>query len=540
MASSSRKEVAWLIGATLAMLAPFLGKPLHLDDPLFYWAAKHIAAAPLDPYGFDVNWYLTSMPMAEVTKNPPGASYLMAAAGLLFGWSPVALHLVFLVPAVSVVVGTWALARRFSSRPLMAGLLVLASPGFVTSATTLMSDVPMLALSIGALVLWVDGLERDRTSLLLAAVALATACVLTKYPGAYVVALFALYGSMRRGLGRWIAPLLVVPVAVLAYEAWSAGHYGAGHLSEAVSYAREEGSGASLRNGLVALAFLGGTTLFVAPMAFAVAQRRFGIGAALGGLAAAAALIVSGGSWWESGRLATDLAVIAIHFGVFVAAGAVTVGLGGIDVWRRRDASSALLLVWVVGMLVFAAFVNWMSNVRSVLPAVPAAAILVARAAEDRLGTAPLSLLARLGIGLCIALGLWVAWGDYELARAQVRAADVVRSRGHQGPVWFMGHWGFQLAMESIGARPVDANVTVFHAGDWIVVPGNNTNIVPLAGDMPVRRESFEIPLRGGGTTIASRRGAGFYSSVWGPLPYRIERPLPERFQIVEVVEPSN
>jgi len=531
-----------LIGATLAMLAPFLGKPPNVDDALFYWAAKHIAVAPLDPFGFDVNWYLTSMPMAEVTKNPPGASYLMAAAGLLLGWSPVALHLVFLVPAVGVVVGTWALARRLSSRPLLAGVLVLASPGFVTSATTLMSDVPMLALSIGALVLWIDGIEQSRTSLLLAAVSLATACVLTKYLGAYVVGLFVIYGVMRRGVGWWALSLLVLPLAVLAYEAWSASHYGAGFLGQPVSYATTEDTAASLENRLVALAYLGGATLFVAPLVFSVSHPALGIGGAAAGLAAAAALLASGGSWWENGRHATDLTTIAVYFGVFVASGVVAVALAGIDVWRRRDTSAVLLLAWIVGVIVFAAFLNWTSNVRSVLPAVPAVAILLGRAANDRLATAPLPLSARLGTALCIAFGLWVAWGDYELARAQVRAADVVRSRasGRQGVVWFLGHWGFQVAMESFGARPVDANSTVFHAGDWILVPANNTNVVPLPAEMPVRRDSFDVALRGGGTTISSRRGAGFYSSVWGPLPYRIEPPSPERFTIVEVAQPTN
>jgi hypothetical protein len=542
MTSSSKKEVAWLVGATLVVLAPFVGKPLNVDDALFYWAAKRIAVAPLDPYGFDVNWYVTSMPMSEVTKNPPGASYLLALAGLLFGWSPTGLHLVFLVPALGVVVGTWALARRLSSRPLLAGLLVLAAPGFVTSATSVMSDVPALALAIAALVLWVDGIERDRPGLLLAAVALATTGVLTKYLGAYVVALFAIHGVMRRGLGRWMVPLVVVPAAILAYEAWSAGRYGAGFLGQAVSYAREEGTGARLTNAVAVLAFFGGATAFTLPVALVLSPRSLGVVAVLGGLAAGVALFVSPGSWWDSGRFATDVATIAVHFAVFVAAGIAAVGLAGIDAWRRRDANAAVLLAWVLGILVFAAFVNWTANVRSVLPAVPAAAILVARAADDRLGTAPLPLVPRVAIALCIALGFWVAWGDAELARAQVRAADVVRGRAtdRRGDLWFMGHWGFQVAMESLGARPVEANATIFHAGDWIVVPGNNTNVVPLPPEMPARRESFEVALRGGGTTIATRRGAGFYSSTWGPLPYRIEPPAPERFVIVEVADATN
>ena len=112
------------------MLAPFLGKPLNVDDALFYLDRGHIAVAPLDPYGFDVNWYLTTMPMAGVTKNPPGATYLLAAAGLLLGWSHVAVALVFSSRR-------WGRGGNVGARPtvLVAALpglasLVLASPGF--------------------------------------------------------------------------------------------------------------------------------------------------------------------------------------------------------------------------------------------------------------------------------------------------------------------------------------------------------------------------------------------------------------------------
>lgn len=526
--------------ATCAMLAPFLGKPLHLDDPLFYWAARQIAAHPLDPYGFDVNWYLTAMPMAEVSKNPPGASYFMAAAGLLLGWSPVALHAAFMLPAVAAVLGTWALARRLCDRPFLAGILVLASPGFVASATTLMSDVPMLALSVGAIVLWIEGIERDRMALLVAGTVLATIAILTKYPGAYAVGLFVVYALLRRDLGRWVAVLLIVPLVVLAYQWWSGSLYGQALLSEAVSYAGRQGRGASLRAGIIACSFLGGSGLVAAPLAMTVASRSLRTVAAVAGLASGAALFTSGVGWWERGRLVTDLGPIAAHFAVFVAAGIVIVGLAVTDAWRRRDAAATMLAAWILGIVVFAGFLNWMSNVRSVLPAVPAAAILLARAADRRLGWAVLPLGARAGVTLCVALGLWVAWGDYELARAQTRAVDVIRSRtgSRQAPVWFLGHWGFQFAMESAGAKPVDANTTVFHTGDCIVVPANNTNVVPLPAEMPVRRESFEVPLRGGGTTVSGQRGAGFYGSVLGPLPYRIDRPPPERFDIVEIMPP--
>src|SRR5438477_1101560 len=147
------RQAMLLATATALCLAPFLAKPLHLDDPLFYWVARQIAAHPGDPYGFDVNWYVISEPMSAVAENPPGASYYMALAGILFGWSPVMLHAAFLLPAIAVVLATWALARRVCGRPVLAALLVLIAPGLLVSATTLLAVVPMLAIRLLAYVL---------------------------------------------------------------------------------------------------------------------------------------------------------------------------------------------------------------------------------------------------------------------------------------------------------------------------------------------------------------------------------------------------
>src|SRR5580693_2603804 len=106
--------------AVLVFLGPFLNKPFNIDDPLFLWAARQIQAHPGNPYGYDVNWNGHVQPMWQVTKNPPLACYYLAGAAAVLHWSESALHLAFLLPAIAAILGTYRLATRFCSRPLLA------------------------------------------------------------------------------------------------------------------------------------------------------------------------------------------------------------------------------------------------------------------------------------------------------------------------------------------------------------------------------------------------------------------------------------
>ena len=80
LAANARSLLLLLLLST-ALLVPFLGKPLHLDDPMYVWTAERIAQHPGDFYGLDVNWCYTREPMARANDNPPLVSYALAAAG---------------------------------------------------------------------------------------------------------------------------------------------------------------------------------------------------------------------------------------------------------------------------------------------------------------------------------------------------------------------------------------------------------------------------------------------------------------------------
>jgi 4-amino-4-deoxy-L-arabinose transferase-like glycosyltransferase len=113
---------------TLLFLAPFAGKAMHIDDPMYLWAARQIQEEPFDFYGFDVNWYGTETPMVEATKNPPVVSYYLALSAALLGWSEWALHLAMLIPAMLAMVAIVFLARFLGAPPLGAALTALVMP----------------------------------------------------------------------------------------------------------------------------------------------------------------------------------------------------------------------------------------------------------------------------------------------------------------------------------------------------------------------------------------------------------------------------
>jgi 4-amino-4-deoxy-L-arabinose transferase-like glycosyltransferase len=517
----SRHAGFWVAGATVLVLLPFLGKPFHIDDPLFVWAAKQIAAHPLDPYGFRVNWSLAEQPMYDVTKNPPLACYLLAAGGSVLGWSEAALHAVMLLPAVLAATGTFALARRLTGRPSIAAACVLCAPVFVLAASSVMCDTLMLALWVWAVVIWHDGLERDDVRRLVAAMALASAAALTKYFGMAVVPLLAAYALARRApVARWAAPIAIPILALGVYHGWTRSLYGRGLLLDAAAYASDWKARHELPfwgRGLTGLVFAGGCALPALTLAPVVWSRR--------------ALAACAGAGLVVGAAVGSRASIGAQAGLFAIGGASLVALAAADLVERREAASWLLALWVGGVFVFAAFVNWTVNGRSILPVVPAAGILLARRLERRAAVSSSSVAVLLAISALLALAAGAA--DFRLASAQREAADVVAARTRGTPVWFEGHWGFQYYMEAMGARAIDVRAFTAARGDVVVLPLDNTRVAGLPRGAAGATDDFEVATFPWMSTMQRRTGAGFYASSFGPLPFAVGPVPSQRYSIV-------
>lgn len=547
---SSRSSYFLLAGITLLCLLPFSGRAFHVDDPLFVWSGQQIAKHPLDPYGFSLVWDNFSEPMSEITKNPPLACYYVALIGSVAGWSERALHLGFLLPALALVLGTYRLSTRFTRSPLIATAAALLTPGVLVSANSVMCDVMMMAFWIWAAVLWMEGFDDGKRSYLIAASVLLTCAALTKYFGICLLPLLLAYSIARKRRMGWWALYFLVPIVLLAlYQLWTMRLYGHAMFSDAFNFAHTEqavnGTASFLASAFVCASFVGGCTLsalFFSP--FLWSWRRLCIALSVGALCS---LLLAKG-WVGLGHY--DLVVRecfrsgwispGIQLAIAISAGTAvfSLGVGELRQWRNSD--SLFLGLWLIGTLIFAGFVNWSVNGRSVIPLIPATGIILAR----RMDNLPLDLTwayqrkVALALALSGVISLWVTKADSDWANSARQASEIIQKQIAKGTnaVWFTGHWGFQYYVQLWGARPMDFLRSDTSAGDVLIVPESNAVSYVLPSPQYVATSGLlRINLQQPLSTMRWREGAGFYSSFFGFLPFVFGRPATEEYYVLRL-----
>jgi 4-amino-4-deoxy-L-arabinose transferase-like glycosyltransferase len=544
---NKRQRVHYLLlaVAVLACLVPFSGKAFNVDDTLFIYVARQIIQHPLDPFGFKVNWFLDAVPIAHETKNPPLASYYIAAAAGFVGWSERALHFAFLLPALAVILGTYRLAQRLTNSPLLAAAATLLTPAFLVSANSVMCDTMMLALWLWAIIFWIEGLQPEKPHYLAISAILITLCALTKYFGMALIPLLAAYSLARqRPLGSWAWYLLLPILALTGYQRWTKAVYGLHMISEAAHMStgvRQTRQSSALAKALVDLSFIGGCTLPALTLAPMVWPRKkllaVCVASAIAGFLISRGRIGLGEMLWPF-DFYRHWFLVGVQLTLFIAAGFSVLMLAAADAWKRKDADSLLLMLWVGGTFIFTGFLNWAINARSVLPLIPAAGILLARRVDMRRATSLRWRPAMLAIPLAVAgaASIWLTWADTELANSARTAATLIEQKtwNHPGTIWFTGHWGFQYYMESFGARAVAVDDPPQRRGDFIAMASND-RLFEMRPEFVGSCDVIQIPMRLGITTIQRELGSGFYSSDLGPLPFAIGPVPPERYELIRL-----
>ena len=523
---------------TVGVLLPFANKAFHIDDTLFLAVARQIRAEPLFPYDFPYSWEYDAnrheMPMWEINQNPPLNSYFLAAITLVAGLSEIAHHAAYLVFSVGCALFMYRLATHFCGSPILATLAAVLSPAFLVSACSVMCDVPQLFFWLWAIDATVRAADRDSPRRLWIVGVAASLAAMTKYFGIALMPLLAVYWVARQRRLSW--PMLWLALPIVPLTVWGmmgVEQAGIFHPLRAASFAAQVKK--PLHDVISILPFLGGTAVW--PLLLIPAGKWLPRWARLLFLTLFVGMFAF--VWIEFTEYQRDIYV----YSAMTLGGAFMIALAAAS-WRARpDADTLLLALWLFGTIVFSAFVNWTVNTRVVLPAIFPAAVLTVRWIESLPNPRIPRDLFRLALAPTAIVALVVAKADYDFANApRTFVREQVAPLARPGaPLLFVGHWGLQHYLERLGAQYYDYVGNPPPVGTLLVHPVEETNpygtVELIRSLLPLTPISFGLYDNNVGIhTMQNTAHAGFYASVFGPLPYNLSRdPYTARFAVSRV-----
>ncbi len=479
-------------------------KPVHIDDTVVLHVAQNILHDPLRPFAGEFFWLEAPQPLAKVTTNPPLVSYWLALFIALGGYREWLLHLAF-APFVALLGwGMYRLTARWLGQAWAwwgVGWLML-SPA-VLPGMNLMRDVPALALFVGGLACWVEGLARGDRRYLLAGALLGGLGGLAKYTALFWIPLALVYTLQQRAWRQagWLL------IALLPITLWSALNLWAdGEVHLLYLWQERRGSAPWAAKLLPGVVGLGASSLLVWG---ALARWRNSLGEGWLWKTALIALGCVGLVYWHV-RLFEGRTVYGRTL-FWLVCGGVWLGVAGLRGIIGAGVPKFLLLWLLLGL----AAATWgvpFQAMRHLLYVLPPLTLLMLTAVGRRSG-----LLLLQG-----ALSLLVIAADYEYAACYKRAAAHFAEQFAGERVWYAGSWGWMFYAEQAGFRKLLPDGAGLQRGDVILVP-QRAYKAPLPPDF--ERNTVLVEERVYPTMLPLRtmdfEGAAYYAIIRTNAPFR-------------------
>lgn len=524
------KHHLWILFAVAAMTLPFLDKAIHVDDTAYLYSARHILIDPLRPFDFEIDWLGTTTRGIDSLVHPPLLYYYLSIPIALFGEIESALHGSLIFFPLLAGYSMYALAKRFTNRPLTATLFLLFAPPFFVTASSLMLDIPALALTLAATAFFVYGLDSERKELLIASGVLLGAAFLTKEGAALQYFLLGFYALQKKRLRSALLPL---SIGCVLSGGWIVFNFlMTGELLPALTGGWFVTINIPLIQRIVTLVgYVGGSVLLLGCF---LPSDRWRTGASIG-LITACALFAS-----HPGR---ELPGFSKVFFLLILLNGTFLLIRVAHVLRNRELvknpDTQFLLLWFVFPVIFMLMVLSYNAMRHVLIFLPGLILLLFHADATGTRTGAPALRTKLAFGTNLAvlalLSFAISIGDYHFANTYRHYANTiiqkVRSLNADKPgsaptLWFSGHWGFQYYMEKEGGQILGMDrLNQLRAGDWLVdmKQGHRNFLPPQLRTQLKLVEEYRVeqawPIR----VMNHSSGAGWYAEMWGPLPFALD-----------------
>ncbi len=522
-----------LIPAVLIMTIPFINKAVHIDDTIYIYAAKQILLDPLRPYDFEINWMGVTTRAIDAIFHPPLLSYYFSLFIALLGESEPVLHGCLVVFPLLAAYSAYFLARRFTPYPLHATLLLIFAPPFFVGASSLMLDIPVLALVLAATALFIHGIDTADKKILNSAGVILGAAFLIKDWAALQFFFLGFYAFQRSqtkealialGLGGILAGGWIVFNSLVSGETLP---FLSGGWAVKIEIPVLEKMGSLI-------SFLGGSTLILGCFS---PRRKENLWLIFYFLLSCIFFAIHPKG--EMGILSLILLFLFLLNGVIILARVLS---SCKDLRILKDPDNQFLLFWLITSIVFIILIVPYSAMRHILIFLMPLHLLLFRLLPLS-GRFQTSYYFNLSFLFCLSLA--VSLGDYHFSNTYRTYANTLYKKidssnndligkeenspgpdsGEKPAVWILTHWGFQYYMENRGAEILGVdNLDQIREGDWLVDTREaHKNFLPAEVKSRFQLvEEFHSnhwwPVR-----IMNRAlGAGWYAQMWGPLPFSL------------------
>ena len=548
MKTDSRPDRSHLVLACVWLVCTLInvGKAAHIDDAAHLEIARWIAGNPLHPMQGLVHWGVRAEPIHHLNQ-PHLFFYLLALVRALFGPSLIAAQLLVSLFTLLGIASFYRLWRDVVGPmgSVLGPALLFLGPAFIPGQN-IMTDAPLLALwcAFAASLVHARGVNVAR-GLWLAGVFAALAC-LVKYTSLVLLPVLALDVFLRGPAQRRHFAVLLVPLGALGlWSLFNVVDYGGVHLLgrpiATAQFSALEAFGITLGRGALWVVALGALLPFSIVMIPVLrAHRAWQRGALVGTLVVFALTLATQLVATQIEALAGEHVLVSLmrslSFVVGIAAFVLVVGAVRSRTQADPDEARAML---VLGALFFftTLFVVVLSPfvaVRHVLLVLPFGMVLVARAHREALAAPSARPFIAFALVLTASLGVLLGISDRRWAGRYREVAEA--ARGHQGRMYFVGHWGWQWHAAEAGLLPYEPEVSRLEQGDRLVRPRLVDQPAITAEDQArlvlLRTDETPAGLFDYLRTTTDRPG---YYAVWQGLPYTVSMAPSEVFEFYEV-----
>lgn len=453
----------WPVLSALWIIATLINidKAFHMDDAFHLEAAQWIQQCPFRPMSGLVNWGDSSQPIYH-GNQPPLYFYLIAAVGSLYSYSEVPLHLFQSVFTALCIIYFYKLVRIFNPKfALTATSLLILGPAFLVNQN-LMTDVPILSISIIFIHLLVNPAYEKQTRYIYLAAVILSAGLLIKYSLLPLVVILAYKVFLNRRPS--LIPALLLPVIILAV--WTVFNYIEYGGSQLLSRPQND---INLRlllqksvSFLLTLGAIAPFTLIFINNLLKITRRYIIVAVAFG--VTLCVLLV----YFLVFGLPFKSPFYSLFWIVFFTNGLLLAVFSYIFLNNiTLTPAIKLIILWALGLISFIILLAPSMATRHTLLILPPLLIIIGYTNQFN-STKTIAF----SISSTVLLGILLSISDWQYANFYRTSAPVAFNLlPTNSKVWTIGHWGWQWYSKQAGMEFYDFELSDPEVGDYFVIP---------------------------------------------------------------------